>query len=88
MFVPGATARFLSEVITRSRPAFSVGVRASVVVPTSTAGTMSGSAALSSAVAGVSAFPKVVRSTRNGCCTFNDAVATANVDGDRAIVCS
>ena len=31
---------------------------------------------------------KVVRSTRNGCCTFNDAVDTSNVGGDWRIVAS
>jgi hypothetical protein len=49
---------------------------------------MLGNADRSSAVAGVSFVPNVERSTRNGCCTRNEAVLTCSVEGDSAIVCS
>ena len=52
--VPGACDRFFSEVMTCCRSALSDGVRASVLVPTSIAGLMFGSALPSSAVAGTS----------------------------------
>jgi hypothetical protein len=86
--VPGASARFFSPVITCWRLAFNDGVRASVVVPASTAGLISGRDSLSSWVAGASCVPSVFRSARNGRWTFNDCVDTCSVDGDSAIVCS
>ena len=85
-FVPGACARPLSASITCCRFWFNDGVRFSVCVPASIAGTNAGNASFKDAVAGVIAFPNVVRSTKNGCWTFSDSVDTASVDGDFAIV--
>ena len=84
--VPGACAKPFSAFITCCKLAFSDGVRFSVCVPASIAGTNAGNASLNDAVAGVIALPNVVRSTRNGCWTFSDCVDTASVDGDLAIV--
>ena len=60
-------------------------MRASVCVPASIAGLSTGNVASSSAVAGVSCCPSVVRSARNGCSTVSESVPTASVDGDSAI---
>ena len=72
--------------MTCCRLALSTGVRARVLVPLSIAGLMSGSASRSSAVAGASWVPSVLKSTRNGRWTASDRVLTCSVEGDLAIV--
>ena len=84
--VPGAWASVFSAPMTCWRLALSTGVRASVLVPASIAGLMSGSASLSSAVAGASWVPSVLKSARKGRWTASDWVLTCSVEGDLAIV--
>ena len=59
-----------------------------MLAPDSSAGLRLGSAAFSWVVAGVRYFPKVVKSTRNGCWARSESVETASVEGDCLMVFS